>query len=119
MIQPVEMNFEETPISTFIEQLFDEKQYLQIRSRKLLESIELKADDGRILRIYDGELRHFYQRDGEYELKLIVENKMDWKIWFEITMTFDRSKKFIRQLEFSQWIMKVKNNMIKIYLINL
>jgi len=105
MLQSAEMNFGKAPIPSFINQLFNKKQYRSER-RIVFESVNLKADDGRKLCIYDGELFKCYCYQGTFQLKLIMVNKMDPENWFRIWMTLDSTKKFIRRLEFKKWVNK-------------
>jgi hypothetical protein len=103
MLQSVKMNFEKASFPTFLEQLDNKKEY-QIGDRIFFEPIELRADDGRIFHIFDGELHQF--ASGSYYLDLFVMNKMD-KSWSKIGMEVDDSMKFIRQLKYSRWNMQV------------
>jgi hypothetical protein len=108
MLHDVEMNLGrwgmQLPIPTFIEQLFNEKQQYRSEGRIVFETVQLKADNGQILRIYDGDFsKSCYD---ENVLKLIVVNNMDGTNWFEVTMRLDSSKKFIERLGFKQLVKK-------------
>lgn len=105
MLHHAEMNFSRAPlpIPSFLEQLFKEKQY-RSDGRILFETVQLEAGNGQILCIFEAELQKTY--NGNYLLRLFVISKMDRKNWFQITMTLDSTKKFIRRLEFTQWVIK-------------
>jgi hypothetical protein len=105
MLHSVNLKFGKLPIPTFIKLFFNEKEQHQIGRRFLFESVQLETDNGQVLHIYDGELSR--NRNGNYELKLFVKNKMDGKNWFQILIQMDYSQKFIYRLEFSKWNMQV------------
>jgi hypothetical protein len=89
------------PTPTFLKPLFNEKQF-RVGNGFVFESVELEAEDGRTMHIHDGEFLPDF-----YKLRLFVQNKMNGKEWFKITIGFDSSKQFIRRLKYKSWKMQV------------
>ena len=106
MLPSAEMYFENAilPIPKFLMQLNGNHCY-QIGNQIFFNPVDLEAEDGRILRILDGEM--YENCDDNDELRLILANKYDPKNWFTIRISFDSSWQFVRRLEFSQWKMQV------------
>jgi len=112
MLQRVQMNFWAIPmpIPTILKQIFNKENYQIGENRLLLEAVDLEAEDGRILSIYDAEIYDKNFRNNA-ELRLFVMNNkigQQQKNWFRILIEMDSTKKFIRRLEFSRSEMEVK-----------
>ena len=86
-------------IPIILKQFLEIDESLMIGGRFLFESMELAAEDGQILCIYEGILRKY---NSGYLLRMIVVNKIHTENWFEFRLFVSPAKNSIRRLDFTR-----------------